>query len=270
MFIFLFTLFVLSCTFKMDKWYFIADGDPQVGKHGDSLVTVIRDSKKNASERISNIHKIQPIDFVICAGDLTSNGRDGNGMTWLFPKRKEDQLAVYIREYEEPLERAGFPVFACPGNHDFYTGRPYFHRGVINHLTRRYGATNVFRQKKKSGLYTFCHNGVMFISMGMYPYHLNWLKRNLPDTDVPIVFFWHYNTVTNESHSDWWSMNEKDAFRDVIREHNVQLIINGHWHASGLGHWYDIPVVRGSGSEFGVIEFTNNKLSNISFNSGKL
>ena len=76
-----------------NQWYFIADGDPQVGDIRDENgEPMIRNIKKNASVNISNIHKTHPIDFVICAGDLTANGRDGKGMTWLFPKRREDQL----------------------------------------------------------------------------------------------------------------------------------------------------------------------------------
>lgn len=253
---------------KDKQWYFIVDGDPQFGvlrnEHNEPISRIV---KNNVVSRVSSISKKYPINFVICAGDLTSNGFDGKGMTWLFKKRRENQLEAYVKEYETPLQSAGFPVFACPGNLDFDTGRPHFHRGVIKYLNSRYGATYT-RDKKKSGLYSFSHKGILFISMGLYPYDLKWLKKTLPeDRKIPIIFFWHFNTIRSEPNSNDWTDDEKLDFRDQISSYNVQLIINGHFQSSGSSTWNGIPIIRGSGSQLGVVEITAREVTCVLFDN---
>lgn len=257
-------LIVFLFPLLVEAWYFLADGDPQVGMERDEDGEPLpRGVKLNHINRISDINKTTPIDLILIAGDLTDNGFDGKPK--LYKKRREDQLSIYINSYVTPLEEVGFVVYACPGNHDFYTGAPKY-KGVSKYLATKYAATHR-HSKRKSGLYSFYHKKVLFISMGIYPSFLAWLKRLLKKTNnnQAIVFFWHYNTVVSEPHSDWWSEKEKENFYALIEDLNVQAIINGHFHNSGIGYWHDLPVIRGAGVSYGVIEMNQDTFINVTF-----
>ncbi len=249
-------------------WYFLCDGDPQFGmENSDPGATypMARPTSRNIVQRINKINITYPINFVICAGDLTSHGWGASGCC----KKNPDEFGEFINQYAIPIENAGFPLFSCPGNHDTYVDWPYFDKPVFEYIKTKYVATHdMFKDWKYSGCYSFNHNGVEFISMGVYPYNLAWLREYIPTDDTPIIIFYHYNTVTGEPYSDWWGEDEKTAFYDVIKDNNVLLIINGHWHESGIGHWNGIPVVRGAGDKFCIVEIKDRVLGNIKFKSG--
>jgi hypothetical protein len=52
----------------------------------------------------------------------------------------------------------------------------------------------------------------------------------------------------------FWSDEDKLAFYNVVRNHNILAICNGHEHSSTVVDWNDIPTTRGSGDETALIE----------------
>lgn len=257
----------------MVKWYFIVDGDPQVGLEADENgVPIVRKVKQNMGDRITKCK--YPIRFVLCPGDLTENGFDGKGMGCGFLKvpwwrnGDHDQLGIFLDDYLNNIESKGIKVYCCPGNHDTYVKWPYWKKPVFNFLKRKYGGSNSADQRSaKKGWYTFDKMGVKFISLGIYPDAkcLEWLKGQLADLfkGTPLVFFYHYNTVVGEKWSDWWTDEEKEAFYQVIKDYNVLLIANGHIHSTAKGMWHDIPVVHGSGEKSCIIEMDGDSLTDI-------
>ena len=225
--------------------------------------------------KLKNIGKYRAVDFMICAGDLTQNGLDGKGglkigcFPPIYHHRSIDELSIYIQDYEKKVESV-CPLYVCPGNHDTYCDRPVIYKGVLKHIANKHGATYNPVFWKSSGMYTFQHKGVKFISCGIYPYNLNWLTRHLPkNKQDPIILFWHYNTLIGEPFSDWWSTEEKEAFYRKIQEYNVLMIVNGHLHNTTLQYWHDIPIVKGAGSSLAIVHMKGTKVHEVYFDNGQ-
>ena len=254
-------------------WHFVVDGDIH-GSNPTSKDFKIRDDKKDMASRLTRISKEYPIDFVLCIGDLTNDGWDGQCATCCFkttwPNRKKNQLKAFRKLYEKPIEDAGFPVYLCIGNHDLTTGKPYVHRGVLDHVLKKHNASHcVFRSPWYSGNYTFKHNGVKFICLGVWPNTLGWLQDHLPkNKDKPVVIWYHYNTIV-EPWSDFWSSEDKLKFYSTIRGYNIVAICNGHSHDTKVGLFHDIPTIRGSGSKNAIVGIKNGKLEKVIYDDGK-
>lgn len=217
-------------------WYFYIDGDP----HARQDPPAVR--KDRFRERLELLNASYPLDFILVAGDLTNHGT-------------RDELAVYLDFFH------ALPVYATIGNHDLVNGT----RVVSHHLKKTLGAT--YRRKRwRNGYYFFVHKGVAFYSLGLYPRNLRWLQRNLPrNTSVPVVFFYHFNTLAGEPMSDWWLAGQKRKFYQAIKDYRVLLIVNGHYHNSGINYWQSIPVVRASGREFAIVCVHDQKIKSIFF-----
>jgi UDP-2,3-diacylglucosamine pyrophosphatase LpxH len=146
--------------------------------------------------------------------------------------------------------------------HDFDRGK-YPWAGVMKYIKNKYNATYSWSDYSMSGCYTYTHNGVQFISLGVYPKNLKWLASVLPaDKSQPLVIFYHFNTDKNEPFGDWWKEEEKLAFYEAIKEHNVLLIINGHWHTSRITTWNNIKIVHCAGNPF-VIKMADQQVKEI-------
>jgi hypothetical protein len=241
----------------MNSWYFVIDGDPQVGNVNGK--PQIREECANMGERLNEYCKknLIDIDFVLCTGDLTGLGTDGlQILCW--KNGEHNQLKVFLDDYYYNLQNNGYKVYCCPGNHDTYVNWPYYWKPVFHWLKKTYGATyNPFITHYNSGYYKFEHKGILIMSLGIYPYNLNWIRNNLPkDKKKPIILFWHYNTIDAEPFSNWWSKEEKDKFYEIIKDYNILLIANGHWHGSGWGEWNGIKIIRGSGYNKALIKIT--------------
>lgn len=255
----------------MAEWHFVCDSDVHATADGALRM------KPNLVTRLVALDKERAVDFVLCVGDLTDHGlaRARCGETGFFGCLgaciacacvRGDELATFIDYYETPLERAGFPVKLCPGNHDAHIPGPRCHKGVFDHIAKKHGATTAC-EWRDACCYSFVHKGVHFLCLGVYPHNLAWLRAALPrDTAAPLVLFYHYNTVPDEAFSNWWTPAEKNAFYGVIKGHNVALIVNGHLHATGDGMWRGIRVVRGAGDDkFALVGFRGTTLTSVEF-----
>jgi len=232
------------------------------------------DSKHAVSIRLDKIDHVQKIikmkdefnvEVVISAGDLTENGLNGKRIL-CWRKNTFDELTPMINNWVKPIENAGINVLLTIGNHDTYTGQPYIYKPVFEYVRKKYNATCYpIINMDYSGCYTKNFHGILFISMGIYPKNLKFLKKKLPkNKHSPIIIFYHYNTV-DEAYSDWWSNKEKEDFYQVIKSFNILAIINGHIHTTYKKKWKGFTVLNGGGSKLIRMNMENDKYINCDF-----
>ncbi len=159
---------------------------------------------------IADINQNPNIKFVVVTGDLTESG---------------DRAS--IEAVKAALDRLHVPFYAASGNHE----TTWSESGVMD-FTRVFGDSR----------FAFSHNGIYFIGFNsgpvirmadghVAPQDIAWLKQNLDSVsasgDAPIFVFTHY-PLQNGDVDNWYEVT------DVLREHNVQCIMGGHYHRNLL------------------------------------
>lgn len=160
---------------------------------------------------IADINRNPDIEFVVVTGDLTESG---------------DRAS--IQAIKDALDQLRVPYYAASGNHE----TTWSESGVMD-FTRVFGDSR----------FAFAHAGAYFIGFNsgpvirmadghVAPQDIAWLKHNLdsvkhstPDTlhPTPIFVFTHY-PLRNGDVDNWYEVT------DVLREHNVQCVMGGHYH----------------------------------------
>lgn len=160
---------------------------------------------------IADINRNPDIEFVVVTGDLTESGD-----------------LTSIQAIKAALDQLRVPYYAASGNHE----TTWSESGVMD-FTRVFGDSR----------FAFAHAGAYFIGFNsgpvirmadghVAPQDIAWLKHNLdsvkhstPDTlhPTPIFVFTHY-PLRNGDVDNWYEVT------DVLREHNVQCVMGGHYH----------------------------------------
>ena len=159
---------------------------------------------------IADINLDPSIEFVVVTGDLTENG---------------DRAS--IQAIKSALDQLRVPYYAASGNHE----TTWSESGVMD-FTRIFGDSR----------FAFSHRGMYFIGFNsgpvirmadghVAPQDIAWLKHNLDSVSAagatPIFVFTHY-PLRNGDVDNWYEVT------DVLREHNVQCIMGGHYHRNLL------------------------------------
>ncbi len=159
---------------------------------------------------IEDINKNPAIEFVIVTGDLTESG---------------DRAS--IEAVKAALDQLRVPYYAASGNHE----TTWSESGVMD-FTRVFGDSR----------FAFSHNGMYFIGFNsgpvirmadghVAPQDIAWLRHNLDSVsaigDAPIFVFTHY-PLRNGDVDNWYEVT------DVLRQHNVQCVMGGHYHRNLL------------------------------------
>lgn len=159
---------------------------------------------------IADINLDPTIEFVVVTGDLSESG---------------DRAS--IQAIKDELEKLNVPFYAASGNHE----TTWSESGVMD-FSRVFGDSR----------FAFTHNGMYFIGFNsgpvirmadghVAPQDIAWLKHNLDSVsaagDAPIFVFTHY-PLRNGDVDNWYDVT------DVLRQHNVQCIMGGHYHRNLL------------------------------------
>ena len=242
----------------MKRWGIIVSSDVQFGDQK------IRNYKHYQLDRIILLKEEKNIEMVITAGDLTRHGTDGKTFCGI-RKKTEDQLTPLKKEWVEPLQKAGIKTLITIGNHDKYTGFPYFYKPVFKYVKEQHNATYYPRFCSEfSGYYTYEYNGILFISCGIYPKYLRWIEKRLTK-NKPMIIFYHYNTIEGEAFSDWWPKKDKDNFYNLIKDYknNILCLINGHLHSTYDREWRGIRMINGGGSPMILLNMEDDKIKDV-------
>ena len=155
---------------------------------------------------IADINQNPSIEFVVVTGDLTESG---------------DRAS--IQAIKDELEKLNVPFYAASGNHE----TTWSESGVMD-FSRVFGDSR----------FAFTHNDMYFIGFNsgpvirmadghVAPQDITWLKHNLDSVsaagNAPIFVFTHY-PLRNGDVDNWYDVT------DVLRQHNVQCIMGGHYH----------------------------------------
>ena len=159
---------------------------------------------------VEDINRHPNIEFVIATGDLTENG---------------DRASIDL--VKNKLDQLNVPYYVASGNHE----TTWSESGVMD-FSRVFGDSR----------FAFSHNGMYFIGFNsgpvirmadghVAPQDITWLKHNLDSVsnagDSPIFVFTHY-PLRNGDVDNWYEVT------DVLRQHNVQCIMGGHYHRNLL------------------------------------
>ena len=159
---------------------------------------------------IAEINQNPAIEFVVVTGDLSENG---------------DRAS--IQAIKDALDQLHVPFYAASGNHE----TTWSESGVMD-FSRVFGDSR----------FAFTHNEMYFIGFNsgpvirmadghVAPQDIAWLKHNLDSVsaagDAPIFVFTHY-PLRNGDVDNWYEVT------DVLREHNVQCVMGGHYHRNLL------------------------------------
>ena len=157
---------------------------------------------------------------VIVAGDLTDLGRPSEG--WTFTEVYGFLRGQGLLEY---------PVFVGTGNHD--QGVPLVHI-VPGAVAFRHGSLD----------YAIRLGGLHVIGLDVYPdaSALPWLRAELERVGPgqPVLLWFHYPLAG--PYSDWWTDEEKLAFRGVVEGYSIVAVFHGHYHRSGHYEWKGLQV----------------------------
>ena len=159
---------------------------------------------------IADINQNPEIAFVVVTGDLSESG---------------DRAS--LEAVKAALDQLNVPFYAASGNHE----TTWSESGVMD-FSRVFGDSR----------FAFSHNGMYFIGFNsgpvirmadghVAPQDIAWLKHNLDSVsaagETPIFVFTLY-PLKNGDVDNWYDVT------DVLRQHNVQCVMGGHYHRNLL------------------------------------
>jgi 3',5'-cyclic AMP phosphodiesterase CpdA len=222
-------------------WYFACESDHHYGLDYGQFSCL----KPNSLDELKQIHAQTPLDFVLCPGDITHRGNDGSRFRFLcgYYDSANDEFQRFVEDYIVPLETIGIPVYICAGNHDV-DKKTYPNMSILKYMRNNYDATYSWWHETTAGCYIKPWKGILFICAGMYAVNLDWLRQVLANTPkiTPIVLFQHYD-LEEQMEGEVWTNADREAFYEIIKNHNVKLIIHGHRHDNATRVWHGIQCV---------------------------
>jgi outer membrane protein assembly factor BamB/predicted phosphodiesterase len=166
---------------------------------------------EDLNRSIADINNNPAVEFVVLTGDLSESG---------------DRAS--LEDIRNALDVLRVPYYAASGNHE----TTWSESGVMD-FSRVFGDSR----------FAFSHAGAFFIGFNsgpvirmadghVAPQDIAWLKHNLDSVSAadaesgnvtPIFVFTHY-PLRNGDVDNWYEVT------DVLREHNVQCVMGGHYH----------------------------------------
>jgi len=168
---------------------------------------------------VKDINANPDLKFVIITGDITEFGADAE-----------------LREAKTILDSLNKPWYIIPGNHDGNWSE---------------SGANSFRTVFGAETTTFQYGGFLFagtacgpnmrMGPGQVPHEdivwLDSLLHHLPKPDMPIIYLNHY--PQDSAQNNWYEA------MDLLKQHNIQLVLCGHGHSNHLLNFEGIPGIMG-------------------------
>ena len=168
---------------------------------------------------VRDINDNPDLKFVIITGDITEFGADAE-----------------LHQAKTILDSLNKPWYIIPGNHDANWSE---------------SGGNSFRTVFGAETTTFLYGGFLFagtacgpnmrMGPGQVPHEdIVWLDsvlHHLPRPDMPVIYLNHY--PQDSAQNNWY-----EAI-DLLKQHNVQLILCGHGHSNHLLNFEGIPGIMG-------------------------
>lgn len=153
---------------------------------------------------VRDINANPDLKFVIITGDITEFGAD-----------------TELRQAKTILDSLNKPWYIIPGNHD-----GNWSESGANSFRTVFGAeTTIFEYGGLLFAGTACGPN-MRMGPGQVPHEdIVWLDsalKHLPSPNIPIVYLNHY--PQDSAQNNWYEA------MDLLKQHNLQLILCGHWH----------------------------------------
>lgn len=168
---------------------------------------------------VKDINANSNLKFVIITGDITEFGADAE-----------------LRQAKVILDSLNKPWYIIPGNHDGNWSE---------------SGANTFRTVFGAETTTFQYGGFLFagtacgpnmrMGPGQVPHEdIVWLDsvlHHLPHADIPIIYLNHY--PQDSAQNNWYEA------MDMLKQHNLQLILCGHGHSNHLLNFEGVPGIMG-------------------------
>jgi len=235
-----------------DSLSFTAAADPQFNKSSNNT----RASFENdiAEFLLTKLYKDTNKKGLIIAGDLTQHA-----YRWEILKFYNSMLSSEENDLNRIIERKDEldRLYEGLGNHDMKKGtccdNAGTDAGVNGNCICQSGLTDIINRggrqnqiNSQSPHYSWEWNGIRFVQLNLLPGDeaetvsngsgrdpedaLKFLKDELEDAgpDKNVIVVHHYGM--DGFSQKWWSIETKNAYKEVIRDYRVVAIITGHLH----------------------------------------
>ena len=196
--------------------------DPHVTPQAEGTWRVLHRAEERLRSAIENANRLD-VDGIVLLGDLRGNERPES-----------------FGRVKQIIERANSPVFAVPGNHDI----SYEHSArAIDRFCKRFTPGSLPYCQRVGGVDLVGLNSAsnakgrpVDASGGAISVdQLQWLDETLETLATPIVALHHpIASVTNEVDElpveENYRLQNAAALAEVLRVHNVPLVLSGHLH----------------------------------------
>ncbi|MDR2762677.1 MAG: metallophosphoesterase [Planctomycetaceae bacterium] len=191
-----------------------------------------RDDCYNGFLQSLNRVKDTDAEFIIIGGDSVDITGGKSKLT------REQIDAMYVK-FKKTMDNTGKPYYVAIGNHDRYFNKDDGNVGGDEIFKNYFGQS--YQTFEKKGIRFFLINSVQATSKGglsVGDEQLEWLKKELVRIPLatPIVLVTHvpiysiyYPVVTGQAKGNDIISNFKEVL-SVFRQHNLQLVLQGHMH----------------------------------------
>ncbi len=219
-------------------------------------------------EEFVKVMNQEQVDFVVHLGDFKDEDAQ---------KDAEDTLG-YLQALEEKYGQFDGPRYHCVGNHD------------VDSITKQQFLANIENTgiAKESSYYSFDRQGIHFVVLDAN-YHrdgrdqfykeganwqdpnipqveLDWLEKDLANTDHPVIMFCHHPLYEYLDHGNQYHVNNYKDVQAIMEESGkVRAVFQGHVHNEQFETVNGIHYI----TQFGMVDhqgLENNSFAIVSLN----
>lgn len=206
----------------------------------------------------------------------------------VFDRQSEAAIHLFKKRYEKGNGDSSLhaQLYIGLGNHDVNPVCSDEKQNLHERASTLQYVDSLLNEMVKNGLikslhkptrcYSFDLNGIHFVQTQTWAGDttlgkggLQWLESDLKKNEkkkLPVIILMHYSF--DESDSRWMSKVDRDSLYQILKEHKILAIFNGHDHKPSLSDWNGIKVytadnawmdTQGQSPSFYYLEYLPNK-----------